>query len=266
MNLLFCIDQKFLGLFVTCLRSIVKNGGQEHYNAYILHSDLHEKIAERARADFPNVDFYFIRMSEDLFDGFPESDRYPKQIYYRLIAPRLLPPDLDRILYLDVDTVVINPLIALYEMDFEGNYYIGCTHTKDFLTKLNQARLKSNKAVSYINTGVLMMNLPALRENLSLEEICQYANERKRALILPDQDILSALYGDKVKLVDTMCYNLSDRILNFYNADPSHKNVDISWVRKNSVIIHYCGKNKPWNRDYTGALGVFYQELFPKKT
>lgn len=56
----------------------------------------------------------------------PESSRYPRQIFYRLAAPLLLPEDLDRILYLDVDTLVINPLRELYAMEFAGNYYIAC--------------------------------------------------------------------------------------------------------------------------------------------
>ena len=90
--------------------------------------------------------------------------------------------------------------------------------------------------------------------------ICDYANKRKNSLILPDQDILTALYGDKVKVVDTLRYNLSDRILVVYNADLSHKKIDVSWVRENGVIIHYCGKNKPWKDNYVGTLGVFYQE------
>lgn len=264
MNLLFCINRKFLTLFVSCIRSIVRSGGYTHYDAYILHSDFDKPGIEALGRDFQGrVDFHFIRVPEELFEGFPESDRYPKQIYYRLAAPLLLPRDLDRILYLDVDTVIINPLTELYETDFEGNFYVGCTHTREFLTKINQARLKSEKAVSYINTGVLLFNLPALRGNLSLAEIREYTQERKRALILPDQDILTALYGDKVKLADTMRYNLSDRILAFYNADRSHKKAGLDWVRQNSVVIHYCGKNKPWNDDYSGVLGVFYQELFP---
>ena len=92
------------------------------------------------------------------------------------------------------------------------------------------------------------------------KEICDYTNKRKNSLILPDQDILTALYGDKVKVVDTLRYNLSDRILVVYNADLSHKKIDVSWVRENGVIIHYCGKNKPWKDNYVGTLGVFYQE------
>ena len=121
-------------------------------------------------------------------------------------------------------------------------------------------RLQSPKAVSYINSGVLLLNLPSLRENLDFKEICDYANKRKNSLILPDQDILTALYGDKVKVVDTLRYNLSDRILVVYNADLSHKKIDVSWVRENGVIIHYCGKNKPWKDNYVGTLGIFYQE------
>ena len=265
MNLLFCVNRKFLTLFVSCLTSIARSGGYGHYDAYVLHSDFDQPQIDALGRDFAGtVDFHFVRVPETLFDGFPETSRYPKQIYYRLAAHLLLPEDLERILYLDVDTVIINPLKSLYEMDFEGNYYVGCTHTRELLTKLNQARLHSEKAVSYINTGVLLLNLPALRENVRLEDIRDYTNERKRALILPDQDILTALYGDKVKLADTMRFNLSDRILAFYNADRSHDKVDVDWVRRNSAVIHYCGKNKPWNGNYTGVLGVFYRELMEK--
>ena len=261
MNLLFCVNKKLESLFLNCIRSITANGGYDRYDAYVLHSDFDKTYIEMLENTFNGtVYFHFIEMSNDMFNGFPETERYPKEIYYRLAAPLVLPQELDRILYLDVDTVVINPLKELYEMEFDGNYYIGCTHTRKFLTKINQMRLQSPKAVSYINSGVLLLNLPLLRENLDFKEICDYANKRKNSLILPDQDILTALYGDKVKVVDTLRYNLSDRILVVYNADLSHKKIDVSWVRENGVIIHYCGKNKPWKDNYVGTLGVFYQE------
>lgn len=261
MNLLFCIDTKFLDLFATCLRSIVRNGGADHYDVYVFHSDLADTDQAALRCAFrEDVTFRFVLLSDELFADFPESDRYPKQIYYRLAAPRFLPDTLDRILYLDVDLVVINPLTELYEMEFNHHCYIGCTHTRKFLTKLNRARLQSDRVVSYINTGMLLMNLELLRETLDLDEIGRYTNAHRRALFLPDQDILSALYGDRVKVVDTLRYNLSDRILRFHNASSHREKLDVDWVRKHGVIIHYCGKNKPWHEDYNGILGVFYHE------
>lgn len=41
---------------------------------------------------------------------------------------------------------------------------------------------------------------------------------------------------------------------------PFEKELDMDWVRKNSVIIHYCGRNKPWKSNYVGQLGRFYLE------
>ena len=32
-------------------------------------------------------------------------------------------------------------------------------------------------------------------------------------------------------------------------------------MRQNTVIIHYCGRNKPWKPGYVGILDVFYREL-----
>jgi lipopolysaccharide biosynthesis glycosyltransferase len=261
MNLLFAIDRDFTGLFFNCMRSILKNGGAEHYTAYILHSDLEQgQMDDIAWELNEGVSCKFIAVPSSLFADFPESKRYPKQIYYRLAAPLLLPDQLDRILYLDVDTIVINPLTSLYEMEFDGAYYIACTHTKEFLSKLNQTRLGAPKGAPYVNTGVLLMNLPVLREKINLKEIQSYTKE-KRTLVLPDQDILTALYGDKIKLADTFQYNLSDRIFNLYNVDPKNKKVDVEWVRNNSSIIHYCGRNKPWKTGYSGSLGIFYHEL-----
>ena len=261
-NLLFCVNQKMLGLMSACLKSLLRSGGYGYYDVFVLHSDLEESIQRAMERDFQErVTFHFLQVPEELFADFPETARYPRQIYYRLAAPLLLPRELDRILYLDVDVVVINSLRTFYEMDFESSYFVGCTHTREFLTKLNQARLQSDKAVAYINTGVLLMNLNVLRQVIRLEEISAYVREHEKALILPDQDILTALYGDKIKLADSLRYNLSDRVLNFYNGSHPKEKRDVNWVRRNTAISHYCGRNKPWNESYTGTLGVFYREL-----
>ena len=96
--------------------------------------------------------------------------------------------------------------------------------------------------------GMAVVNLPGL-------------GLRFDALLLPDQDILTALYGSRVKVIDSQLYNLSDRILAFYNANPAHPRHSLDWVRQHTVIIHYCGRNKPWKPGYVGVLDVFYREL-----
>lgn len=112
----------------------------------------------------------------------------------------------------------------------------------------------------------MLLNLPLFRAHLDLDEIRRFANGKKHSLFLPDQDILTALYGSHVKLLDSLRYNLSDRMLSFHNANPSHEKIGLEWIQNNSVIIHYCGKNKPWNEGYIGILDVFYHSTitFPR--
>ena len=261
MNLLFAIDRNFRGHLCRCLHTIARNGGADRYDAYILHSDLTQTDREdiRSRTD-SRITCIFIPVDAAIFDGFPTSARYPRQIYYRLAAPLLLPRHLERILYLDVDLVVINPLAPLYHMDFGGNFYIACSHTRKFLTRINQLRLGTGSGVPYINTGVMVINLPLLRKNLTIDRIRTTAQRRMHTFLLPDQDLLAILHGTRIQLADPLLYNLSDKLLTAHNARSRREKLDLAWVRKNAVIVHYCGRNKPWKADYTGILDVLYWE------
>ena len=262
MNILFTINRGYLEHLEDCIRSIVRFASDDGYDIYIMYSDLQseDEIQLGALAD-ENVRLHFVYVDPVKEFDFPETDRYPIEIYYRIFASFLLPDTLERILYLDADTLVINPLTELYHMEFNGNYILACTHIRKALNKINQIRLGVKDERPYINSGIMLMNLEELRKQQSIHEVTDYVKKHKNVLALPDQDIITALYGDKIGLLDTMRYNLSDRMLAIYNADTSHKKIDLEWVRKNSVIIHYYGKQKPWNKGYHGKLNVFYEEI-----
>ncbi|MDO4338693.1 MAG: glycosyltransferase family 8 protein [Eubacteriales bacterium] len=263
MNILFTVNRAYIGHVAECIRSILRFPSADGYDIYILHSDLQD----RDQADFlsqiksQNMTLHFHFVDPSLFSSFPESDRYPRLIYYRIFAASLLPMEVEKILYLDGDTVVINPLDELYNMEFEGNYFLACTHVRKFLNKVNQYRLGVEEEITYINSGVMLMNLRELREKQNIKEVMSFVEKRKRYLTLPDQDIITALYGNKTGILDTMKYNLSDRMLSFYNAKLNHKKIDLDWIRENTVVIHYYGIQKPWKKPYMGILNVFYEEL-----
>ena len=260
MNLLFSINQKFIPLWQQCMATILRHGGADRYDIYVLHSDLTGADAMQMRQILRPADrCTLVQVPDGLFEGFPESSRYPLQIYYRLAAPLLLPDSLGRVLYLDVDTVVLNSLEPLYTSDFAGSAFMACSHTTRFLDRINQVRLGLDDGVRYLNSGVLMLNLAELRRTLRLEDIRAYAERYKKRLILPDQDILTALFGDRALVLDSRIYNMTDRLYIRCSATPSEK-LSLDWVRRNTVVIHYLGKPKPWQKSYIGPLGVFYQE------
>lgn len=267
MNLLYCVSPRYLGMFVCSLKSVLLHGGYSHYDVYILHSFLDDGMMAAIRHDFKgSVTFHFIQVSDEASENFPTDDRYPKEIYYRFLAPYLLPQEVERILYLDSDTITINPLSELYETPFDGNAVVGCTHAREFLTKVNQARQQSGKAVLHLNPGVLLLNLPYLREHFSLTDIANCAFQKRPNFLAPDQFILTALCGDRVKLADTLRFNLSEQVLHTYNAEHKRHSIDLPWIREHGVILHYCGYPKPGGANYTGMLAPFYEELLAPKS
>lgn len=259
MNILFSINAKFIPLTKKCIQSILRF--DDNIDFYIFHHDLTEENKKDLQETFSSCSFHFIKVDEEIFEGFPISSRYPLEIYYRLFASSILPDSLDRILYLDVDIIVIRSLKELYTMNFDGNAYIACTHVNENMTHMNAKRLGLQKDVPYINTGVLLMNLQLLRTIWDKNAILKYVNANKKKLVLFDQDILTALYGTKTKIIDYRKYNLSERMMNICNLRNPKNRIDLNWIRQNGVIIHYCGRMKPWNGKYIGCLDCFYKEL-----
>lgn len=105
------------------------------------------------------------------------------------------------------------------------------------------------------------MNIASLRKDFNSTSIFTLIEKRGGAFILPDQDIVMALYGERIALVDSLRYNLSDRIMLLANIarQPANR-MSAQSVRKDCCLIHYCGRNKPWKKRYAGVLGCFYEE------
>ncbi len=264
MNILVAVNNTYIKQLNILLNSIQKSNIDEKFDIYVLNGNLTKKqIKEINRGlNLENFCVHDIKIDEEKISDLPVHEaRYPLEIYFRIFAVKYLPQNIDRILYLDADTLVINKLNELYDMDFEENYFIATTHVKKILHKFNEIRLGIDRNEPYINTGVLLMNLKELRKTKTDEKIKEFLKKNEKKLILPDQDIISVVYGNKIKIVSDLKYNLGDRNLNYYNLNNPKSKIGIKWIRKNTVIIHYFSRNKPWHKGYVGRLGCFYNKF-----
>ncbi len=264
MNILVAINGQYIKQLNVLLNSIQKSNKDENFSVYIFNKNLSKEQIEEIKngLDLNKFCINDIKLNESKFDNLlVREQRYPVEIYFRIFAVKYLPNDIDRILYLDADTLVINKLDELYNMDFEGNYFIAATHVKKVVHKFNEIRLGIDENNPYINTGVLLINLNELRKVKIEKEVMDFMQKNNKRLLLPDQDIINAMYGNKIKLIDDLKYNLGDRNLNLYNLNNPKKKIGMKWICKNTIIIHYFGRNKPWNSGYVGRLGCFYDKL-----
>ncbi len=265
MNIVVSINANYLRPLCVMLRSLLDSNPGEEVSLYILHSSLTEENLQYIRTLVPDqrCQVTGTAIPEDFLADAPVLFHFPKEMYYRIFSARLLPQSLDRALYLDPDMIVNLPLASLYNMEM-GDHYFAAASSINPLTQVEfKHRLDMPDDSEYFNSGVLLMNLKELRATQDLEAPLRYIEENREKLILPDQDVLNALYHDRTILLDPMVYNFDAR---YYGASrvSSLGKINLDWMRKNTAIIHYCGANKPWNPLYLGEVGIFYKEVAQK--
>lgn len=259
-SLLTTLDQNYLPQLQVLLASLSINNPGETFSLYLLHSDIPEEdlAAVRRQCDAYGASFLPVRVDETLFQGAPVTRQYPKEMYYRLLAPHLLPASIKRVLYLDPDTLVINPIRSLWETDLKGNLFAAAAHTgkTELVNSVNQLRLGTER--DYYNSGVLLMDLESGRRTIQPQALFRYVELHRKELVLPDQDILNALYSEQILPLEDVLWNYDAR--NYSNYLLRSGGVcDLRWVMEHTAILHFCGKEKPWKPKYIRRFGILYQ-------
>lgn len=259
-SLLTTLDQKYLPQLRTLLTSLSINNPGEIFDVFLFHSGLtKENLSDVQRqCNRYGYNFLAICVEDALFQGAPVTRQYPKEMYYRLLAPHLLPSTVKRILYLDPDTLVINPIRPLWETDLKGNIFAAAAHTgkTELANSVNQLRLGTDS--DYYNSGVLLMDLEAGRREIDPPKLFRYVEQHRMELILPDQDILNALYSEQILPLDDALWNYDARNYSNYLLR-SGGICDLQWVMEHTSILHFCGKQKPWKRNYLYRFGILYR-------
>ena len=109
-----------------------------------------------------------------------------------------------------------------------------------------------------IYSGVLLMDLERARKEIHAEELFSYVKEHAKELLLPDQDVLNALYGRRILEIDDSIWNYDARNYNNYLLRSAGV-CDMDWVMENTAVLHFCGRAKPWQKGYIHRFGVLYK-------
>lgn len=262
MNVLTAINKRYMPYFAAMINSLADNNPGEH-TVYIATKEVtNEDIQSYVlQGKLPrHIRFVPVAFNDEILKGARTLKKWPTEVYYRIFAKDFLPEDIDRILYLDSDMIIKGSLEELYTKDFENNYFVATTNIHNpffrwFILTKNGAK----KGSVYANTGVLLMNLHLLRKEQKIDEVLSYIKKRNWALTLPDQDVISGLYGTSIKLVDNKIFNLSEREIR-HQKRKKKLVIDEKWVEENAKIVHYLSKNKPWKEKYKGILKPWYEK------
>lgn len=258
-ELLVTLDENYLPHLRVMLGSLLRNSPGE-YRVHLIHRSMPEEaleglarwLAERGCTLAAHT------VPHSLFAEAPVTKRYPQEMYYRLLAGEILPPEVETVLYLDPDILIINPVTPLWDLDCQGKTFAAAAHTgkTELANDINRIRLGTEG--KYFNSGVMRMDLKLARERVRPEEIFRFVREHPEKLLLPDQDVLNSLYGSDIYELDDAVWNYDARRYSNYLLR-SGGVADTNWVMAHTAVLHFCGSAKPWKPRYPYRFGVLYQ-------
>lgn len=259
MNILVTIDANYIMPLNTMLWSLQCSNPNTDFIVYVANSSLTDEEFDRIGKGLnkSNFTFHSVKFEHELLNDAPVLKRITKETYYRLLAVDFLPECVDRILYIDPDTVIINSITRFYNIDFEGKLLAGAGHFSGIVEEFNKHRLNMSKDSRYINAGILMMNIASMRYFVDTNYIFNFIRKNIKKLFLADQDVINALYHDKTIYVDETVYNLDERV---YRRIKDKVGKD--YVDDNTVVIHYDGSSKPWHEEYKGLLQKYFLKYY----
>jgi lipopolysaccharide biosynthesis glycosyltransferase len=162
-------------------------------------------------------------------------------IYYRINLPRILPA-VDQCLYLDCDLVVCGDVCELWASDLENRPIAAVEEPGG---SANNARLRLPKNGLYFNSGVLMLNMAAWREQNISSQVNDFIEQNQQLLLMPDQDALNAVLHDRWVPLHPR-WNVQTCM--FTEAASRYSNpVALAEAIRNPAIIHYSTSSKPWH-------------------
>jgi lipopolysaccharide biosynthesis glycosyltransferase len=158
--------------------------------------------------------------------------------FWRLMLARVVPESVDRILYLDADTIVTRPLEDLFAFDLGGKLLAAAPNGKwwPWPTPEGIAELGLPPNAPYFNSGVMLIDLDKWRATDAETVVLRYIATNPERLMIVDQDALNgAFHDDWAPLQERFNYQITPGYR--LGARPS--------------IVHYAGPKKPWS-DMTG--------------
>jgi lipopolysaccharide biosynthesis glycosyltransferase len=164
-----------------------------------------------------------------------ESPQSSAANYFRLLAPRLLPTHLNKVLYLDSDVIVRRPIGDLWKTNL-SNYALAAVEDSFWCPELNYVQMPAN--TKYFNSGVMLINLEYWRKHRVGERAIEFALENPDKVDYYDQDALNATLINRWVNVSA---TWNDHALSALPW-PALRNRDV----EDPAVVHFVGGDKPW--------------------
>ena len=273
MNFIYASDDNFSGILAVSLHSLFSSGNGVNSSVYIIDGGIsaeHQSaLTEIARSFSSEIAFIKAPSIPVANGGIIDVGRYSMSMFSRIFADNLL-PHLDRVIYLDCDTLVLKNLSELWNTDMHG-LPVGAVN--DLRSEKYGKALGITVGNTYINSGVLLMDLEAYRQNKCSERLLRALDVGNGLLEFPDNDIICSVLQDEIYLLPmkfnaiSTAFAYSGRELNRYRK-PSFpiSEQEHDEAVSDPYIVHFTRcfwfRARPWEEGCHHPYAGKFREIF----
>lgn len=253
-------DSNYTIPMIVTIGSILLSAKKETtYQIIIITDNLfqEEKVAELKKKFF-DFQYTIYRIEEQQLQmAVIRNEGLTMFTYARLFIPRFL-KDFDKCIYLDTDVVVLEDLTELFAFDMEPYYVAGVKDYGVQMAAKDNSKIRKVLSIdsmdSYVNAGVLLMNLRKMREE-HIDVACMELIGKKWRY--EDQDIINKCCYGEIGILPIK-YNVLYRYYqrSEFWEEGFYPKEDMRLAQEKPAILHYTGKNmKPWK--YFGSRAAY---------
>lgn len=235
------IDAAFVEHCAVTLHSLRKNSKSD-LRVWLVHQRTDWFAIRRFRRylEMKGIEAHLCPFDSSMLAGAQISHHVSLATYFRLMLGSVLPSEIDKLIFIDSDTLVLHDIADLWKMDLCGSVLAAVEETG--VGTAHRTALGLAPGDSYFNAGVLLLSLRQWRE-MNFEARClQIISEYSNRLRFWDQDVLNVCLRGKWKRLDPRWNVLTSVFHTSRNAST------IDSAIADPAIVHFSGAGscKPW--------------------
>lgn len=239
-HIALAVDAHYAPAVEVFLKSLLLTHRSVH--VYILHKHVFPEMwFTQMNVHLSQMDsaIHSIIVDNDVFQNHhPTNNKLPESSFYRFFIPWFVPAE--RVLYLDVDTLILGSLHDFFHRDFNGKHLIAIEDMVLSNQALHYRAFPDLKP--YFNSGVLLFHSQLWREERFFDELQQVISENKHTPF-GDQDILNLALQGKWQKAE-IAYNYQIHTTDyFHERNAPHL---FNGYCPEIKILHFTGARKPW--------------------
>ena len=255
MDILYTMNDGYIPQVAASMMSVLDHNNWAPINFHVFSLGISreniQKLEKMLQERGASLTVYEIGNIRERIDFPVDTNGFHISVLARLFTGSILPEHVEKVLYLDGDTIVLDSLEELWEMDMGDSPIAMRANATTELER--KKKLGISPEILYCNAGVIFFDLKKWRAERGEEKVFDYYQKHNGNLFANDQDALNGAFAGRIKFLPIK-YNFSSSLLLYpykmlckwarpavyYTEEIYHDAIS------HPAIVHFLGEERPW--------------------